>query len=56
MSSIGPDCRGVRIVPIYDRTDLVNNTLHTVSHTLIEGLVIVVGVLFCFSAASARRC
>jgi cobalt-zinc-cadmium resistance protein CzcA len=40
--------RGVRIVPIYDRTDLVNNTLHTVSHTLIEGLVIVVAVLFLF--------
>ncbi len=39
---------GVRIVPIYDRTDLVNNTLHTVTHTLIEGLVIVVGVLFLF--------
>jgi len=39
---------GVRIVPIYDRTDLVNNTLHTVSHTLLEGLVIVVVVLFVF--------
>jgi heavy metal efflux system protein len=40
--------RGVRIVPIYDRTDLVNNTLHTVSHTLLEGLIIVVAVLFLF--------
>ena len=39
---------GVRIVPIYDRTDLVHNTLHTVSHTLLEGLVIVVAVLFLF--------
>src|SRR4029077_3027671 len=39
---------GVRIVPIYDRTDLVDNTLHTVSHTLMEGLVIVVAVLFLF--------
>jgi heavy metal efflux system protein len=39
---------GVRIVPIYDRTDLVNNTLHTVTHTLVEGLVIVVTVLFLF--------
>ncbi len=35
-------------MPIYDRTDLVNNTLHTVTHTLIEGLVIVVAVLFLF--------
>jgi cobalt-zinc-cadmium resistance protein CzcA len=39
---------GVKLVPIYDRTDLVNNTLHTVSHTLLEGLVIVVAVLFLF--------
>ena len=39
---------GVRIVPVYDRTDLVDNTLHTVRHTLIEGLVIVVAVLFLF--------
>src|SRR5215831_18118563 len=39
---------GVRVVPIYDRTDLVNNTLRTVSHTLLEGLIIVVAVLFLF--------
>src|SRR5438874_1927848 len=38
----------VKISPIYDRTDLVNNTLHTVSHTLLEGLVIVIAVLFLF--------
>ncbi|MGE0824645.1 MAG: efflux RND transporter permease subunit [Candidatus Binatia bacterium] len=40
--------QGVRIEPIYDRSDLVANTLHTVVHTLIEGLVIVVTVLFLF--------
>ena len=40
--------KGVRIVPIYDRRDLVGNTLHTVSHTLLEGLLIVVVVLFFF--------
>src|SRR5437867_9546978 len=39
---------GVRIDPIYDRTELVDNTLHTVEHTLLEGLVIVVAVLFLF--------
>lgn len=39
---------GVKIVPIYDRTDLVDNTLGTVSHTLLEGLIIVVLVLFLF--------
>src|SRR5476649_324342 len=41
---------GVRMVPIYDRTDLVGNTLRTVTHTLIEGLII---VLF-FFLGSAR--
>ena len=40
--------KNIRIVPIYDRTDLVHNTLHTVLHTLLEGLVIVVAVLFLF--------
>ena len=40
--------KGVRIVPIYDRRDLVENTLRTVSHTLLEGLLIVVAVLFFF--------
>lgn len=39
---------GVTIRPFYDRTDLVNNTLRTVSRTLAEGLVIVVAVLFFF--------
>jgi len=39
---------GVQLLPIYDRTDLVDNTLHTVTHTLLEGLVIVVTVLFLF--------
>jgi Cu/Ag efflux pump CusA len=28
--------QGVRIVPIYDRRDLVENTLRTVSHTLLD--------------------
>jgi len=40
--------KGVEIQPIYDRTDLVHNTLHTVAHTLLEGLVIVVTILFLF--------
>jgi heavy metal efflux system protein len=39
---------GVRIVPIHDRTNLVNNTLRTVWRVLIEGFVIVVGVLLVF--------
>src|SRR5437870_2939654 len=40
--------KGVRIAPIYDRKDLVGNTLTTVSHTLLEGLVIVIAMLFLF--------
>lgn len=39
---------GVSLTAIYDRTDLVNNTLRTVTHTLLEGLGIVVLVLFLF--------
>ena len=37
--------RGVRIVPIHDKTELVQSTLHTVSRVLLEGFVIVVAVL-----------
>ena len=37
--------RGVRIVGIYDRTDLVANTLRTIARTLTEALIIVVVVL-----------
>jgi cobalt-zinc-cadmium resistance protein CzcA len=40
--------RGVQIVPIYDRTDLVDNTLRTVSRTLLEGFTVVVLVLIFF--------
>ena len=40
--------QGVRIVPIHDRTELVQNTLHTVSRVLLEGFLIVVTVLLAF--------
>ncbi|MFP5205730.1 MAG: efflux RND transporter permease subunit [Acidobacteriota bacterium] len=36
---------GVRIVPLYDRTDLVNRTIRTVTHNLIEGGLLVIAVL-----------
>lgn len=39
---------GTRIHPFMDRTDLVNTTLRTVSHTLLEGMVLVVLVLILF--------
>jgi len=38
----------ITIEPIYDRTDMVESTLWTVSKTLLEGLVIVVAVLLLF--------
>src|SRR5215471_7217014 len=44
---------GVKVIPLYDRADLVSNTLRTVSRTLVEGLVIVIGVLLLF-LGSAR--
>ena len=45
---------GVQIVPIHDRTDLVNNTLHTVRRTLTEALLIVVTLLlFTFGSVKA---
>jgi cobalt-zinc-cadmium resistance protein CzcA len=40
--------RGVRIVPFIDRTDLVHTTTHTVEHNLVEGVCLVVIVLFLF--------
>ncbi|MEG1672285.1 MAG: CusA/CzcA family heavy metal efflux RND transporter [Alistipes sp.] len=40
--------QGVTIHPFMDRTELVNTTLHTVSHTLIEGILLVLLVLMLF--------
>jgi cobalt-zinc-cadmium resistance protein CzcA len=40
--------KGVSIVPFYDRTDLVNKTLETVSRNLLEGALLVVVVLYVF--------
>ncbi|HPO74211.1 MAG: efflux RND transporter permease subunit [Armatimonadetes bacterium] len=37
---------GVRIVPFYDRTELVKKTIRTVEKNLFEGAVLVVAVLF----------
>lgn len=39
---------GVRMHVFMDRTDLVNATLHTVSHTLFFGMVLVIAVLIIF--------
>ena len=39
---------GVKVVPMLDRSDLLHFTLHTVMHNLIEGMVLVVIILFLF--------
>ena len=39
---------GVVIHPYLDRTNLVDTTLHTVSHTLLEGIILVLIVLILF--------
>jgi cobalt-zinc-cadmium resistance protein CzcA len=37
---------GVKLQTFYDRTDLIDRTIHTVEHSLIEGAILVVFVLF----------
>ncbi len=44
---------GIQVVPYLDRTALVKTTLHTVSHTLLEGMGLVILVLLLF-LGSAR--
>src|SRR5262249_34675277 len=39
---------GVRVAPFYDRTTLVDNTLFTVSHSVLLGITLVVLVLLLF--------
>ncbi|MHC5201703.1 efflux RND transporter permease subunit [Myroides sp. LJL119] len=40
--------KGVRIKPIIDRTDLVNNTVNTVTKNLTEGVILVSIIVFIF--------
>jgi cobalt-zinc-cadmium resistance protein CzcA len=39
---------GIRMVPHYDRTELIHRTLHTVQHNMIEGISLVLLVLVLF--------
>jgi len=39
---------GLRIVPYYDRSELVDAALHTVSKVLVEGIILVIVILFLF--------
>ena len=45
-NSILPD--GVKIHTFYDRTELVDATLNTISHTLLFGILLVIGILIIF--------
>jgi cobalt-zinc-cadmium resistance protein CzcA len=40
--------QGMKVVPYYDRTDLINITTQTVTHTLIAGMVLVALILIAF--------
>jgi cobalt-zinc-cadmium resistance protein CzcA len=42
---------GMKIVPFYDRTQLVDTTLKTVSHNMLEGVILVSAVLWLFLRA-----
>ena len=45
---------GMHIVPFYDRTRLVDTTLHTVGHNMLEGVALVTLVLWLFLARHQR--
>ncbi|MDD5577862.1 MAG: CusA/CzcA family heavy metal efflux RND transporter [Methylobacter sp.] len=39
---------GVKITPIYDRTELVGHTIHTVEHNMVEGAALILIILLVF--------
>jgi len=39
---------GVKIIPIYDRTELVQHTVHTVEHNMLEGAALILAILVIF--------
>ncbi|TRW92901.1 efflux RND transporter permease subunit [Candidatus Methylobacter oryzae] len=39
---------GAKIIPIYDRTELVQHTVHTVGHNMIEGAALILAILVVF--------
>jgi heavy metal efflux system protein len=45
--------KGIRLEPFYDRTFLVTSTLHTVSHSILMGISLVVLVLLIFLGSPA---
>lgn len=41
--------KGIKIVPFYERSELIDNTLHTIAHNVVCGIVFVIIVLFAFT-------
>ncbi len=39
---------GIKIIPFYDRTELVRHTIHTVEHNMLVGAVLVLAILVIF--------
>ena len=48
INSAGILPRGMRVVPYYDRTDLIGITTGTVEHTLVEGMMLVAFIMIAF--------
>lgn len=40
--------KGIHLVPFYERSELIHNTMHTIAHNVICGIVFVIIVLFAF--------
>ena len=40
--------KGVHLVPFYQRSELINNTMHTISHNVLCGFALVIIILFAF--------
>ncbi|MDD3594064.1 MAG: CusA/CzcA family heavy metal efflux RND transporter [Candidatus Gastranaerophilales bacterium] len=40
--------KGIHLVPFYERSELINNTMHTIGHNVVLGIVFVIIVLFAF--------
>lgn len=41
--------KGVNIVPIYEREHLIENTMHTIGHNVVLGIIFVIIVLYAFT-------
>jgi len=41
--------KGIHIVPVYEREHLIQNTMHTIAHNIILGIIFVLIVLFAFT-------